>query len=286
MDKKLNKFQQDHPRYDLYTKEILAYKGKDFYLLNCYSNKTNLSKHFKDIDNEERIEITKKIITNRVEQKNIKYIPCQVELKTLIAPAITSLEKVGINYSDVYKDLNLISKYKYGKIEPFFEKRVISSLIQDSREQKGLVFNKIKSIVGTLSFGDYSLSTDLENTLAIERKSLSDFVGTLSGKSYERFEREIIRAKEKNSNLLMVVEKSFSESFSFNYQYELRYSKATPEYIFSNLRKLIQKYPNFQVAFAKDREESAKLTEFALSVGKSLFDYDIEYLLNKKLINI
>lgn len=63
--------------------------------------------------------------------------------------------------------------------------------IIDTREQLPLDLSPLQVERGTLATGDYSLK-GLENIVAIERKSLSDFIGCVGGER-ERFEREIQR---------------------------------------------------------------------------------------------
>ena len=41
----------------------------------------------------------------------------------------------------------------------------------------------------------------------IERKSITDFIGTMSG-GYERFKREVERAREQDAKLIVLVEES------------------------------------------------------------------------------
>ena len=65
----------------------------------------------------------------------------------------------------------------------------------DTREQTPWHFEPHQANVriGTLRTGDYALTGD--TGFAIERKSLDDFLGTVSS-GWERFQREIYRAKE------------------------------------------------------------------------------------------
>ena len=63
--------------------------------------------------------------------------------------------------------------------------------IVDSREQLPLHLAPLKSIVGTLATGDYSV-VGLEAVVAIERKSLPDLIACV-GQERERFEREVQR---------------------------------------------------------------------------------------------
>lgn len=65
----------------------------------------------------------------------------------------------------------------------------------DTREQTPLHFDEcfVKVSRGTLKTGDYAITGD--SGFAVERKSLDDFVGTI-GSGWERFQRELYRAKD------------------------------------------------------------------------------------------
>jgi hypothetical protein len=69
------------------------------------------------------------------------------------------------------------------------------NIIIDTREQNPWAFDMTLANVriGTLKTGDYALDGDAG--FAVERKSLDDFLGTIST-GWERFQREIYRAKE------------------------------------------------------------------------------------------
>ena len=75
---------------------------------------------------------------------------------------------------------------KYG-IDP------LPRLLVDTREQSPLVFNHLQSEPASLQSGDYSVR-GLEDVFAVERKSMSDLVGSLkSGR--DRFMRELHRLR-------------------------------------------------------------------------------------------
>lgn len=61
----------------------------------------------------------------------------------------------------------------------------------DTREQLPLDLAPLRSAVGTLATGDYSVA-GLETVVAVERKSLSDLLGCI-GTERERFDREVQR---------------------------------------------------------------------------------------------
>ena len=68
-------------------------------------------------------------------------------------------------------------------------------IVVDTREQFPFVFSAypgVELVAGTLNCGDCSLP-GLEDRIAIERKSLADFIGSISS-GRERFENELRRA--------------------------------------------------------------------------------------------
>ena len=71
-------------------------------------------------------------------------------------------------------------------------------------------------VSGALPTGDYSL-VGLEDKIAIERKSLSDLVGCLTGSDRIRFERELLRAKGLDY-FSVIVEAGFTELTAKQYR--------------------------------------------------------------------
>jgi DNA excision repair protein ERCC-4 len=63
--------------------------------------------------------------------------------------------------------------------------------VVDSREQQPADMSPLRAIRGTLVTGDYSI-LGLENVVAVERKSLPDFLACC-GRERERFEKEVQR---------------------------------------------------------------------------------------------
>ena len=71
-------------------------------------------------------------------------------------------------------------------------------IIIDNREKQAFTFEgeaypNTTTVRGSLTVGDYSVK-GLENSIAIERKSLADLMGCL-GVGRERFQREILRGR-------------------------------------------------------------------------------------------
>ncbi|OGV36184.1 MAG: hypothetical protein A2020_12325 [Lentisphaerae bacterium GWF2_45_14] len=84
-------------------------------------------------------------------------------------------------------------------------------IIIDTREQTpwGFPDDEVTAVRGTLSAGDYALAGD--DKFAIERKSLDDFLGTIST-GWERFNRELDRMDEAGHIAkVMIIEADFIE---------------------------------------------------------------------------
>lgn len=91
-------------------------------------------------------------------------------------------------------------------------------VIIDTREQAPFNFGKFECEVqtGALTTGDYSLA-GLEDRCAVERKSLDDLLGCLTGEGRERFERELARARGLDA-FAVIVEASFQDMAEGRYR--------------------------------------------------------------------
>jgi len=88
-------------------------------------------------------------------------------------------------------------------------------LIQDTREQRGLgPYFSSPWIIETLHVGDYSVA-GLQDLIAIERKSLSDLLGSLTH-GRERFEKELAKTRSMDK-FYIVVEGCLSTIFDGRY---------------------------------------------------------------------
>lgn len=87
-------------------------------------------------------------------------------------------------------------------LSPNQQNKMINVVI-DTREQRPWSFpvHAVKAEIGTLRTGDYALKGD--DKFAIERKSLDDFLGTISS-GWERFLREIGRMDRFDAKVIIV----------------------------------------------------------------------------------
>lgn len=135
-------------------------------------------------------------------------------------------------------------------------------ILSDSREQNPLTFNKDKFDVITegVPFADYwceiptTESTYVQVPIAFERKSLGDLFGTM-GKGYERFKREMERAKEAKFHLVLIIEGSIKD---VHRGYE--HSSIKGESMLKKLAMLRVRY-DLEVLFFEDRRSMARWIE-------------------------
>lgn len=266
------------PHFDLLTGELIKFKNKEQYFGSYYTNRKNLIKHFKEIDKGEAIRITKEILKNRIETKNIQYAPCTVECKSwpIPAPSPALLYSLGINYNQVCEECGLKKRVEYDQLHTPSNFKLTNFIITDSREQEPLLLES-KTKITKLNFGDYALSENLNDTLVIERKGASDLISTIS-QGLERFVKELSRAENSNSDVLIIVDQKFTDMISFNYLPQFRWIKAQSSFVFSRLREILQSFLNVQIVFLQNKKEMSKMTRFALSYGKSLFKYDVQHI--------
>jgi DNA excision repair protein ERCC-4 len=95
-------------------------------------------------------------------------------------------------------------------------------IIRDTREQAPFTFGTYdcEVVAGTLATGDYSLA-GLEDRCAVERKSLDDLLGCLTGAGRERFERELARARGLDA-FAVLVEASFQDMAEGRYRSSMK----------------------------------------------------------------
>ena len=223
----------------------------------------------------------KNFLIKRKEIKNLIYSPTQVELRSIMAPSIIFYNKIFENYYDICSSLGLENKFlRLNLIQDNFKNKLNpkDTIYVDTREQSWLKFN-FPFEIKTLPFGDYTCSNNNCNCF-IERKSLSDFIGTLGVKNYDRFKNEIQKAKENNSYIIVMIEETLSNALSFQYLPHIsKKIKVTPEYIFHNVRELLQEYDNLQFLFVDGRLEMTRVIEsiFASDCSYKNFDLQLAY---------
>jgi hypothetical protein len=275
-----------YPRKDLLTGETINFKNKEQYFNSDFNDKNNMKKWLKEQTILKAQEYCKELLLKRKENKNLTYAPTQVELRTIMAPSIIFYNKIFKNYYDICSSIGLENKFIHPNlIGDHFKNKLTQNdtIYVDTREQSWLKFNTPFEIK-TLPFGDYACSNNNCGCF-IERKSLSDFISTLSVKNYDRFRNEIERSLKNNSYIIVMVEESLTNALSFPYLPHIsKKIKATPEYIFHNVRQLIQEYSNLQFLFVDGRIEMKNSIEAILASDCFYKKVDLQLAYDMKLL--
>jgi len=285
----LNKEKYYHiyfPKKDLLTGETINFKTKDQYLNSDFNDKNNMKKWLKEQSLDKAQEYCKNLLIKRKKDKNLIYSPTQIELRTIMSPSIIFYNKIFDNYYDICSSIGLENKFIHpNNITSQFQNKLTTkdTIYVDTREQSWLKFD-IPFEIKTLSFGDYSCSNENCNCY-IERKSLSDFISTLSVKNFDRFKNEIEKAQKNNSYLIVIVEEKLASALSFQYLPHIsKKIKATPEYIFHNVRSLIQEHSNLQFLFVDGRNEMKRAIE-SIFASKCFYNkVDLQLAYDMKLL--
>lgn len=279
-------YQQYYPRKDKHDGKIIKFKNKKQYLSTDFNTKKNLKSWLDNAPPNGAKEYCIDLLTQRKEKKNLIYAPCQVELRSIMSPPIQYYNEMFSDYYDLCESLGFKNKHMNCKvlIKASEYKGSKYKIYIDTREQKPLRFKRDVEIK-KLDYGDYAFSDSLASCdCNIERKSLADFIGTLSG-GYERFLREIERCGEVNGHMIVLVESKFSNALHFN---QLRkagtqnrvYSKVkvTPDYIFHRVRSICQKYPYVQFLFVEGRKQAGVTIEKIFTSGCVFEKFDLQLL--------
>ena len=129
------------------------------------------------------------------------------------------------------------------------------TIIIDTREQLPFIFDGYSTITAGLPVGDYSVA-GLETVVAVERKSLQDFVGSLT-QGRDRFMRELQKLSAYRIKAV-AVEAPFLALAAGNYR-----SKANPNSIVPSALKIMTDF-GIPVLFAGTREQAERATLWIL----------------------
>lgn len=225
-------------------------------------------------------------LLERQAEKRLVYGLNQVELRSLHMPGINYLNKLFGSYYEVCKELKFINKYEQfsgwnNKIQ--LNKR--RKIFIDSREKTLLEFKNVSTEIKALKYGDYAFSDSTwSGKVVIERKSLTDFVGTLSG-GLTRFKKELQRARDDKAYLIILVEANLGDALDYKTKRLLHYKvRVPPEYIFHNVRELIQQFDNIQFLFVDSHFEAQDMVENIFSFGEDIKKFDLQLLKDSKII--
>jgi len=138
------------------------------------------------------------------------------------------------------------------------------TIVVDTREQLPWEFRSPAETM-TLKSGDYSLLEEeteraLEHLVAIERKSLSDFLGSITS-GRERFEREMERLHAGCEWPWLIVESTLTQIAAGEYR-----SDVSPKAVFGTIESWMSKY-KVRWIFSGDRNRAQVVAESILAMA-------------------
>lgn len=224
------------------------------------------------------------LLTKRKLKKNWIYAPGQTQLRLSNIPSILYFEKqFKLSFQEICYKLGFKIKYKNDlKMINKIDWRLPINVIIDSREKVPIRFpDHINVSVSKLEYGDYIISEF--KRLSIEKKTINDLCGTIS-MGYDRFRRELDRAKQDKGYIVILCDSKFSDFKSIEYLPHTKKIKATYDFLSKRLRDLHEEFDNFQLCFCEGRKHAAKVAEFILKIGKKIKNIDIQYLIDTKIL--
>jgi hypothetical protein len=269
----------DPKKSKLYKKNIPFKNSKD-YLERDFINRAELLEWC----DKEKKEIVKPYILDLIKKrklnKSIEYSLSELELELCDFPSINSYKNVLGSYSEACKEIGLNNFHNKNIPNNFFSECEEEILIFiDTREQKPIKLKNSQNM--KLDFGDYTAGGKHYDYTYIDRKSEQDFKSTLSGENFERFKRELDRAKKFDSYIFIAVESSINK-IKINNNFGAH--KAKLPYIWHNLKTISQEYKeNCQFIFVENRNGLKKIIPKLLLHGKALWNVDLQYFINKKI---
>lgn len=264
---------QYEKRFDLFTKEPIEFKNYDFYSHAFFNNRKNLVSYYKSLPKEGINQITTQILKERKEIKQLKWAPSTVCARLAVLPSPLLVHTYGGDYNIAAKAANLETRFNYDVELELFDGPL--ELIQDTKEQRPLQFN-CKLIKSSLDFGDYTCKTNYKK-LFIERKSLNDLAGTLSA-GFERFNRELERAKEMDASIIVLIEEDISSFLSIGYSPHTKHIKASADFLGHRIRDIFNNFKKVQFLFVDGRKEAARVAEKLFKITNDINIIDCQYL--------
>jgi len=284
-DLKIASYYYKHfPRHDLLTHEFINFTDKEHYFNHNFNSRDNFKKWFHSQKDEILQKYCKEYLSQRKLIKGI-YAPCQVVLRTLECPSILGFDRLFGDYYSLCYQLGFNVVFERWKSHLSYSIDPEEFVYIDTREQNPLSFKNLKTQVTTLDVGDYAFGkeTQLYN-IFIERKSLPDFINSF-GRDIKRITKEMERAKMAGKRIVVVVEIDLKFALIFNkLPWIPKIIKVTPEYVFHNVRTVLQNFHNVQFLFAKNRFEASRIIEYIFRQHGDCFKYDLQLALDMGLL--
>jgi hypothetical protein len=266
-------------RKDLLTGDLLPFKNKEQYFSCYFLNQENQHKFFEQekMDCFEPQMVLLEMLTNKTKEG---ICPSEIILTSYGLPSIHVFKKFFGSYTHAGAGAGGVP-FLNSRLPKDFSRKVNAKIFIDTREQQPLSFPQSESL--KLDLGDYGIENQFFDYTFVDRKSEGDFKSTLSQDNYERFRRELQRAREQDCFIFVVVESDFNQIERNNIKSK---HQANLAYIYHNMRALQLEFKDCcQFAMTSNRENSVKLIPRLLMHGRKLWNVDLQYYINEGLLN-
>lgn len=269
-----------HPRVCKATGQPIPFRDRDQYFETDFISPEAMKSWLKAASQAERAGYALHILKNRAVSKGLPCAMGDTELQSLGWPRARFFESLP-EYPAKCAEWGLKRRFDYG-VAPT-PPSAAKPLIIDTREQDYLAFGGTATVRTKLEYGDYAFQSD--QTVAVERKSLADLIGTLIG-GYDRFVREIERCQEVGGYLVVLCETDIHSALAFDQIPKIRaHTKVSPQVVFHNIRELSQTYGDaVQFAFCEDRLHMTKVIAATLNWGDAVRHLDLQHLINEGVL--
>lgn len=259
------------------TGELMQFRNVDDYLEKDFSNINQLEEWCEKNPIEARRYILE-LLDKRMKKKLLNLAPGTVELFTSCLPNVDFYKKHYGTYRDACDLIQVKPRFTKNLPQEFSKDWSNIKIFVDTREQRPLNFKNSESL--KLDIGDYAVGGEFYNYTHVDRKSFGDFCGTMST-GFKRFCRELARCRSIGCYLFIVIEADLYNLENENKKSPKRFDLA---YIFHNMRETLHEYGDCcQYVFSGSRSNSEKIIPKILGCGKSLWDVDVQYFINKEL---
>lgn len=272
-------YTKHYAKQDLFTGEPIPFKNYDQYFADNFTSLDNYMKWVKTAPKNQVKEYILKKFKEKIDHKELKYMPPSSFYDLYELANRVTIENVWGDYNEFCKEVGLQNPFNDTLPHGFWQDNPEDmKILIDTREQRPLNFSN--GVSHKLDFGDYAAAGEHFSPTFVDRKSEDDFRSTF-GRDHERFRREMDRCVKFDSYMFVVVESTLAQVEINNRSNPFRSNLA---FVWHNVRDMIAKYPNnLQFIFAHNRAGAKKIIPKILYHGKTLWDVDVQYHLEKRI---
>lgn len=265
------------PRKDLWTGQQIEFKCKDEYFSTYFTQRSHLLKWL-DKKNSGQSLLMLDMLEKRVQDKELKFAPNEIELFFANLPPIDAYKKAFGSYSSATKSCGVKPMFSKQWSKRWAQDFSHKKIYVDSREQQPLKFKNQETL--KLDIGDYAVSGEDFAYTFVDRKSFGDWASTLVGANFDRFKREVERCVSQNSFLWVVVETDLENIHQTN---SACHHKHKLSYVAHQMRLLQHEFRgNLQFYFSGGRKQSQDIIPKLLCIGKEIWLADAQYWIQKQ----